>query len=197
MAWQISGTYWAPCSCNVGCPCALGETEADQGWCSGTLAFDITNGKANGVDVSGTRVLMAADWPSGILAGNGKGRVYFDRSTTAQQRAALEPIIQGKAGGVLEAIGALVPKFLPSKEAAIRIQRSEDETRITVDDFGELVSKPLRGATGEFTRLLHAAAGFRDDIILAKGTGTRWRDPDLRAWESGGHSEQADFDWST
>ncbi len=196
MAWQIAGTYWAPCSCNVGCPCALGEMEGDQGWCSGTLAFDIASGKASGVDVSGTKVVLAVDWPSGFLSGNGTGRIYFDPSTSAQQRQALEPIVKGQAGGVLEAIGALVPKFLPDKEAAIKVQRSEDETRITVGDVGELISRPLRGPTGEFTRLLHAAAGFRDDIVLAKGTGTRWRDPELRSWESGGHSEQADFDWS-
>ncbi len=196
MAWNIKGTYWAPCSCNVGCPCTLGEMEADRAWCSGTLAFDIRGGNVDGTDVSGCKVVLAADWPSGFLAGNGKGRLYFDAGVSQKQRAALEPVVSGRSGGALEGIGALVPTMLAAKEAAITIQRSDDETRIKVGDFGELVSKPLRGATGELTRLLHAAAAFRDEIILAKGTGTRWHDPDLRQWESGGHSEQADFDWS-
>lgn len=196
MAWRIAGTYWAPCSCNVGCPCTLGEMEGDQGWCSGSIAIDIQSGSVDGTDVSGAKVVLDADWPSGFLAGNGTGRLYFDPSVSQEQRAALEALLSGQRGGVFEAIGSLVPKILPSKEAPINIQKGQDETRISVGNFGELVSKPLRGATGEYTRLLHAAASFRDDVVLAKGTGSRWRDPELRQWESGGHSEQSDFDWS-
>ena len=196
MAWDISGTYWAPCSCKVGCPCALGEMEGDHGWCSGTLAFEIRKGAIDGVDVSGTKVVLAVDWPSGFLAGNGKGRLYFDSRMSGEQRSAVEGVVSGKKGGALEAISALVPTFLAPKEASISIQRKDDETRIKVGDFGELVSTRMRGASGEYTRLLHAAAGFRDDMFLSKGTGTHWKDPDLRKWESSGHSEEADFDWS-
>lgn len=196
MAWNISGTYWAPCSCNVGCPCTFGEMEGDQGWCSGSLVFDVHRGQADGVDLSGTKVALAADWPSGFLGGNGTGRLYFDPSASQQQRAALEGIVSGRQGGALEAIAMLVPTFLAPKEAAINIQKSDDEVRITVGNFGTLVSRPLRGATGEPTRLLHAAAAFRDDIVLGNGRGSQWRDPELRQWEGGGHSEIGDFDWS-
>lgn len=196
MAWRLSGTYWSPCSCRVGCPCTLGELEADQGWCSGVLVFDIQSGDADGTDVSGTKVALVGDWPSGFLSGNGTGRLYFDRAVSQQQRAALEAIFSGQRGGVFEAVGALISKVLPSKEAAVNIQKGTDETRITVGDFGNLVVKPLRGPTGELTRLLHGAAAFRDEIILAKGTGFSWRDPEMRQWESGGHAEQAAFDWS-
>ncbi len=196
MAWRIVGTYWSPCSCNVGCPCTLGEMEADQGWCSGTLAFDIRSGNVDGMDVSGIRVAVAVDWPGGMLSGNGTGRLYFDPSASQQQRAALEAVLTGQRGGVFEALTAVVSKVLPSKEAAIKIQRGDEETRITVGNFGELVVKPLRGPTGALTKLLNGAAAWREEIILAKGTGSRWRDPDMRAWESGGHAEQTDFDWS-
>ena len=47
MAWNIVGTYWAPCSCRVGCPCALGEKDADRGWCSGAVIMDIRNGRVS------------------------------------------------------------------------------------------------------------------------------------------------------
>lgn len=196
MPWQISGTYYAPCSCNVGCPCTLGEMQGDRGWCSGTLAFDIRSGRVDGTDVSNTRVVLAADWPSGFLAGNGTGRLYFDEGTPQERRTALEPVLMGQRGGVLEAVSSLVPTWLPARTAPIRVETGDEKTRIVVGDYGEVVTEPLKGATGERTRLLHAAAAFRDDIFLGRGTGTRWRDPDLRQWESGGHSEYADFDWS-
>jgi hypothetical protein len=59
-----------------------------------------------------------------------------------------------------------------------------------------VVVKPLRGPQGDVTRLLHGAAAFRDDLILANGTGTYFRAPELREWESGGHGELVEFDWS-
>lgn len=196
MAWQMTGTYYAPCSCKVGCPCELGELEGDQGWCSGALAFAIDKGKVDGDDISGSRLVLIGDWPSGFLAGNGTARLYFDPAIPQKKRAALEKVFQGKMGGVWEPVGTLMSKWLPSKEAAIEVKKEGDVTRVSVAGHGELIAAPLKGPTGEFTRLMHGAAAFRDNIILAKGTGSSWRDPDMRSWQSGGHSEQADFDWS-
>lgn len=196
MSWNISGTYYGPCSCRVGCPCELGEIEADQGWCSGVLVFDIRQGQVEGVNVGGSRAAMAVDWPGGMLGGNGVGRLYFDPSVNQQQRSALEAVLSGKKGGVFEILSSLVTKALPAREAPISIKSGADETLFTVGAYGEGVVKPLKGATGEYTRLLHGAAAFREDIILAKGTGSRWNDPDMKRWESAGAAEQADFDWS-
>lgn len=196
MPWHITGTYYAPCSCKVGCPCTLGELEGDQGWCSGGQTYEIRSGNVDGVDLGGAKFTWNADWPSGFLAGNGVGRFYFDPSLSPQQRDAITTVIGGRRGGVFEAVAALVPKFLPPKEAPITIQTGDAETRIKVGDVGELVVTPLRGPSGQVTRLLHAAAAFRDDIVLARGTGSHWRDPDMRSWDSLGHAEQTDFDWS-
>jgi hypothetical protein len=196
MAWHITGTDLGPCSCDVGCPCILGEMEGDRGWCSAVRLYDIQRGDIDGIDVSGTKVALVADWPSGFLAGNGTGRLYFDLDVSQEQRGALEVVLTGQRGGVFEVIAALVPNFLPSAEAPINIVLGEEETRATVGEVGEVVVKPLRGPQGDFTRLLHGAAAFRDDLILADGRGTHFHDPELREWESGGHGERVDFDWS-
>jgi hypothetical protein len=170
--------------------------EGDRGWCSGTIAVDVQNGQVDGTDVSGAKAILVADWPSGFLAGNGTGRMYFDAGLSGPQREALEQVLTGRRGGVFESIGSLVSSWLPAKTAPINVQQEGDKTHITVGDLGELMVEPLRGATGEPTRLLHGAASFRDDIILGRGSGTRWRDPELRQWESGGHAELSEFDWS-
>jgi hypothetical protein len=171
--------------------------EGDRGWCSAVRLYDIQSGNVDGIDVSGTKLDLVADWPSRFLAGNGTGRLYFDPGVSQEQRAALEALIKGEQGGVFEVVGALVPNFLPSAEAPIRIQVDEEgTTQAAVGDIGALVVKPLRGPEGDFTRLLHGAAAFRDDLILADGTGTRFNDPDLREWRSGGHGERVDSDWS-
>jgi hypothetical protein len=196
MAWHIIGTDLGPCSCDLGCPCILGAMEGDRGWCSAVRLYNIRSGDIDGVDVSGTKIALIADWPSGFLAGNGTGRLYFDPDVSQEQRQALEALITGQLGGVFEVIGALIPNFLPSREASITIQVDEEgTTRAKVGDIGAVVVKPLRGPQGDVTRLLHGAAAFRDDLVLADGTGTRFHDPELREWASGGHGEQVDFDW--
>jgi hypothetical protein len=196
MAWRLTGTYYAPCSCDVGCPCNFGELEADRGWCSGAFLMDVRGGEVDGTDVSGTKVAMAADWPSGFLAGNGTGRLYFDPEVSQEQRSALEAVFSGQRGGIFELLGALVPEFRPSKEASITLLAGEDATRAKVGDFGAIVVAPLRDPEGNITTLRHGPAAIVEEQVMAKGTGSSWRDPEMREWTSGGHAEQGDFDWS-
>jgi hypothetical protein len=66
--------------------------EADRGWCSGVLLFNIRTG-VDGTDVSDTKVALAADFPSGYLAGNGTGRLYVDPEVSQEQRSALEAVL--------------------------------------------------------------------------------------------------------
>ena len=196
MAWQMSGRYLAPCSCKVGCPCLLGELDADRGWCSGTLGLDIRSGDVDGVDIGGAKVVLLADWPRGFLAGEGKGRYYFDTAVSDEQRRALEPVVSGQQGGVFEAVGGLVPDLLPSKQADITFTEDGDDWSVTVEGVGHGAFSPLRGPDGQHTRLLHGAATFRENTVLGKSTDTHFHDPDLREWDSLGHTESTEFDWS-
>lgn len=196
MEWEISGNYLSSCSCDVNCPCLVGETKADRGWCSGALCFDIEQGQIGDVDVSGTRIALVGDWPQSFVAGGGTGRVYFDSEMTDAQRNALGPVIMGQKGGVLEGIAAIVPNWLSPKTAHIEVKMGEDECYFNVEGIGEGKIVPLRGLDGQPTRVINAAAAFRNDVSLAHGHGTRWHDPDTRAWESGGHAEYFPFSWS-
>jgi hypothetical protein len=195
MTWHMQGHYYAPCSCKVGCPCLLGELEADQGWCSACLVFDIDRGEVDGVDVSGTKGALLGDWPGGFLSGNGTGRMYFDPSDSQEQRDALESVFEGKKGGAFEIIAGLLSNTLPTETASITIERNGDAARVTVGDVVDISVTDLKGPTGELTRVLHGAAAFRENIILGKSSG-RSRVPEMRAWEAGGHGEREDFDFS-
>ena len=164
--------------------------------CSAVLVLDIRNGTVDGVDVGGSKVAMVADWPSGFLNGDGTGRLYFDPSVPQGKRPALEAVVTGRKGGVLEAMAAVIPNVEPSQEATINIEKGPEQTRLRVGDFVDLAIKQLRGPTGEPTKLLHGAASFRDEVALGKLSGSS-RPPGMRAWQSeAGHSEHADMDWS-
>jgi hypothetical protein len=196
MAWRLAGQYYAPCSCNIGCPCLLGAPDGDQGWCSAFIVLDITSGNLDGVDLGATKVALAGDWPRGFTSGNGKGRLFLDSACTPQQRQGLEKILSGNAGGVFEILASLMTEMLPTQDAHISVQRAEDQSRITIGDFADFAFQPLKGSSGEPTRLLHGAAAFRDDVTLGKNTNSHSRAPDMREWQSLGHIEFTEFDYS-
>jgi hypothetical protein len=195
VSWHLHGNSYACCSCSVGCPCAAGglETAGSDGCCAVQI-MDIASGEIAGVDVAGTKVAAVVDWPGAMMSGNGTGRLYFDADTTPVQRDALETLISGSLGGTFSRMPDLVPKVLPSIVAPIRKERRNDGTTIVVGTFGEAIVKPMVGSAGE-SMLLRGVGGFRDEVVLATGNGSWWRDPDLRQWEGGGYAEQSDIDW--
>lgn len=195
LTWYIRGEAYACCSCSVGCPCAVGEMEtAGSIGCSAVQVVDIAEGEIRGTDVGGAKLAAVVDWPGPMMAGNGTGRLYFDVETSPEQREALEELISGKLGGVFAAIPMLVPKTLPPKVAPITMSTGAEGTSISVGEFGAAIVKPMSSPTGEPVRL-RGAGGFREEVVLATGNGSWWRDPELREWEGGGYAEQTPVAW--
>src|SRR5215212_1564856 len=76
MGWNVRVRSIELCSCKMLCPCWLGpEGEPDQGWCGGSFVFDIEEGAADGVELSGTKVVLFAEWPANFFLGDGKARL--------------------------------------------------------------------------------------------------------------------------
>jgi hypothetical protein len=198
MAWHITGRSMELCSCKMLCPCWLGpEGEPDQGWCSGVLGFEVQQGNSDGVDLGGTKVVLAADWPGNFFAGNGTARLYVDEAASADQRRELEAIFTGKKGGLLEALwGAVLANWLPTQVSRIDLQWG-DSPSATVGSIGQAKLTPLKDQAGRPTRVEGAAAqaAFQiDSMALASSKGSRWSDPDLRAWQGDSGTLHA-FDW--
>jgi hypothetical protein len=187
MAWQMTANMIEFCSCKAFCPCWLGPTtEPDQGWCSGALVFDIKQGAIDGLDVSGCKTVLAAEWPGNFFGGNGTARLYLDASASGDQRRELEAVFSGKKGGLFEGLmGALISRWLPAKTAPIDIQSGETMS-ITVGAFGKATLTTFKDQAGRPATVQGTAAqgAFQSGSMqLATSKGTRWSDPDLRHWE--------------
>jgi hypothetical protein len=78
MAWNVTGQLFELCNCNVVCGCWFGPTKPDQGWCGGALIFAIHQGAADGINLGGRKIALAAEWPGDFWSGNGKARLYVD-----------------------------------------------------------------------------------------------------------------------
>jgi hypothetical protein len=199
MAWQLSGRSVELCSCKMLCPCWLGpEGEPDQGWCGGALGFDIHRGNSDGVDLSGTKVVLAAEWPGNFFGGDGTARLYLEERATPEQRRELEAIFSGKKGGLFEALfGAVISKWLSTETTKIEMGWDASPF-LRVGNVGQANLTPLKDATGRPTRVEGAAAmaAFQfASMDLASSKGSHWTDPNLRQWQ-GDSGTLHQFNWS-
>src|SRR3954465_346367 len=137
MAWQIQGTYFETCSCEVVCPCtaslALGATY-DR--CRVTLVFHVASGDVDGTDVSGLTVAALADTPKGRSDGNWKLGVFIDAAASDEQAEKLGAVFSGQLGGPMEALGPLIGENLGVERAPIEVQ--EDGRRHSIKVGGAI-----------------------------------------------------------
>jgi hypothetical protein len=198
VAWQVTGQLHELCSCKMLCPCWFGPAEPDQGWCAGALVFDVERGNSDGADLGGKKVVVAAEWPGDFWGGNGTARLYIDESASPEQRRELEAIFSGKSGGPLEPVWAgVISKWLPSQTAKIEAQWG-DNPSVSVGNVGQVKSERIKNEAGQPSIVQGAAAmaAFQlETMQVARTSGSRWTDPDMRHWE-GDSGVVSQFKWS-
>lgn len=197
MAWQLDGRMIEACSCKLACPCVLGPAEPDQGWCSGALTFSIESGQSEGVGLSGRTVVWLIDLPKDFVSGDGTVRLYIDDGADESQRQELEAIFHGKKEGPGAVLDSLVSKYLPTESAAITIG-GEDGPTVTVGGVGNVTLEPVKDEAGR-TASVHNTPILGlieiDRTDLARADGSRFADPEMRAWDSWGAGSVSPFSW--
>src|SRR4051794_9870509 len=135
MAWNLSGTYFETCSCDVMCPCtaslSLGATH-DR--CNATLIFNVKSGEVDGVDVSGLTVAAVADTPKVMSEGNWRLGVVIDAAASDEQAEALGGVFSGALGGPMEALGPLVGENLGVERLPIEVNENGLTHSIKIGD---------------------------------------------------------------
>jgi hypothetical protein len=194
MPWTLSGELIETCSCNMLCPCWYGVQELmvmDQGWCASPILFRLRDGTADGVTLSGLMLALALFFPGPTLYdGNATARLYLEETTTADQRSALEPIMQGQRGGPMQILAGLITTWLPTQTTPIAVQEANGTIQAAVGNVGQIHSQRLKNEAGQPMTMHNVgfAVALQFDqqrAELAPSTGTHWSDPDLpRQWES-------------
>ena len=86
--YRLQGTLLEACTCDVLCPCWIGE-DPDGGTCQSIMAYHLDSGTIGGVDVSGLTLAAVVFIPGNVLAGNWKQAVFVDDRATDEQEQAL------------------------------------------------------------------------------------------------------------
>jgi hypothetical protein len=161
VAWNLAGSYFETCSCDVICPCTASlSLGATRDRCNVVLVFHVEDGEVEGTDVSGLTVAAVADTPKVMSEGNWRLGVVIDAAASDEQAEKLGGVFSGALGGPMEALGPLVGENLGVERQPIEVQedglkhsvRIGDDVDFEIEDvvpFGVESGEPAR-VTGIF-----------------------------------------------
>ncbi|HSP10409.1 MAG TPA: DUF1326 domain-containing protein [Candidatus Dormibacteraeota bacterium] len=174
MAWNVSGSYFESCNCDLVCPCtaslSLGATH-DR--CNVTLVFHVESGEVEGTDVSGLTVAAIADTPKVMTDGSWRLGVFIDQAASDEQAEKLGGVFSGALGGPMAGLAPLISENLGVQRAPIEFRvdglkhsvRIGDAVDIEVEDvvpFGVESGQPAK-----LTGIFHPVA---TELQIARAT---------------------------
>jgi hypothetical protein len=174
MAWNLEGTYFETCSCEVVCPCAASLTlGATYDRCRVTLVFNIVRGEVDGTDVGGLALAAVVDTPKVMSEGNWRLGVFIDDGASDEQAEKLGAVFGGQLGGPMATLGPLVSENLGVERAPIEVR--EDGLRHSVKigdsvDFEIEDVVPFGVETGEPARLTGIFHPVASELTISKAT---------------------------
>ena len=122
MAWNVSGSYFETCSCELMCPCNLSfDHGATYDYCRVTLVFNISQGEVDGTDVGGHVVAIVADTPKVMTEGNWRVGAFVDDKTSEEQFEKLVGVFSGQLGGPMAGLAPLIGEMLGAERVPIEV----------------------------------------------------------------------------
>jgi hypothetical protein len=156
MSYDIEGRLLEVCTCNVLCPCWVGE-DPDGGTCDSVFGWAVDKGTVEGVDVSGRTLALSVHIPGNVLAGNWSAVVYVDDQASKEEEEALLKVFTGQLGGAIADIAGLIGNVIAVERAPITFSVEDGEGTMSVGDIAEIKLAPFQGATGKSTVLQETA----------------------------------------
>jgi hypothetical protein len=152
VTYELQGTLLEACSCDVLCPCWIGE-DPDGGTCDAFIAYHFDSGTIKGVDIGGLNLANVVKIPGNVLAGSWKIVMFVDDRATDEQLNALVDAYGGKLGGPLADLAGLVGEVLDVRRAKISHEIRDGAGTLRIDDFLSSEMAPYLGPDGSTTTL--------------------------------------------
>jgi hypothetical protein len=201
MAWRVDGTYFENCSCEVACPCTVGDfaVPATYDRCRFLFAFHIDSGQIEGVDVSGVGVAVIGDTPQFMLDGKWRVGVLIDAQASQEQADKIGAVFSGQLGGPMGALGPLVGEMLGVERAPFDYADEGRQHRVKIGDAVDLkvedIVSPLEpeGPSPRITSVHHPA---NSTLTIARGVSSKVSALGVEFSGEGKSAFSAPFSWS-
>ena len=197
-AWRISGEYFESCNCTVLCPCLLSRAQAPptEGHCDVVVAVRVTQGDYGGTDLAGLAVVLAVYTPGVMAEGNWSVAVYVDERGSAAQRAGLEAIVSGEAGGPLARLAPLISTRLPAKAVPIAVGIEGKRRTLMIPGIADVAVEGIVGAGDGEVWLDNVGHFASRRLAAAKGAVSHFRDHSFQFDNSGRNGHYSAIEWS-
>jgi len=141
------------CTCDVLCPCWVGEDPDGDGTCDSIISWYVDRGTVDGVDVSDRCLCLSVHSPGNMLAGNWQAAVLVDDRCTQEQQRSLLDMFTGRLGGPIADLAGLVGEVVAVERVPITFAVVDGRGHIEIGDVAEARLTPFLGATGLSTSL--------------------------------------------
>jgi hypothetical protein len=146
--YELEGSLLEACSCEVLCPCWIGE-DPDRGTCESFNAYHFDKGTIAGVDVSGLSFVTVNRIPGNVLAGNWRAVWFISDDASDAQFAAIRDAFEGKLGGPLADLAGLFSEVVDVRRAPILHETRQGRGVLRVGDVVSGEMRPYTAPDGE------------------------------------------------
>jgi hypothetical protein len=202
MAWQLEGTYFENCNCDMVCPCTTSglSMPADQDRCRLVLVFHVDRGEVDGTDVSDKTVVILADTPKLMSEGNWRVGMVMDSAASPQQVDKLVAVFGGQAGGPMAALGPLISESLGMESAPIEYVNDGRVHSVKVGNMMDIEVQDFvapMNPGGEVERVTGVAHPANSTLTIAKANRSLVNAFGLSFANEGKNGHSAPFSWAS
>ena len=160
--YDFTGDLIEACSCFAPCPCWVAD-DPDGGACWSFTGYYVRSGTSRGVDISDLSLISLVQIPGHVHDGNWREVLFVSDKATDEQHEALLDAFQGRLGGPLADLAALIGDRVATYRVPIEYTIEDGRGAVRVaHPSGEgyaidTAMEPYRGPDGEPTRLFNSA----------------------------------------
>lgn len=176
--WQVRGTYFETCNCQVACPCNFTGAPT-EGECKVVVAWHVDEGRYGAVDLAGLNAALFAYAPGHMMEGKWQVALYTDERASPEQAQALGKIFSGQEGGHLAALGPLIGNVLGVKAAPIEYHAEGTKRRVRVGTVAEAEIEGIAGQGERPVEVHNAPFTLVPDVPLVLAKSSRFRYDDF------------------
>lgn len=139
-SWKLKGIYFEVCNCDAICPCRRVDGEpggsSTTGTCEFAVSWKVDEGEADGVDLTGTSIVMAGYFTDEESMSPWTIIFYVDDRCSDEQAKALQTIFSGNAGGdPASRFAGAFGEIIEVRRARIELDHTDDQQRMKIGEF--------------------------------------------------------------
>jgi hypothetical protein len=161
------------------------------------LAFHITRGAVDDVDVAGRSVAVVADAPAKMLDGGWRVGLVIDDKASKEQADKLAGVFSGQMGGPMAALAPLIGEVLGIEQKSIEFRDSGHKHHLKIgDEIAIDVEDYIPEGMSEPTRLVGVGHPSNTTLTVGRPTTSRIKAFGMEFHNEGKSAFSAPYSWS-